>query len=92
MTKFSFPMASIAFLAIASGAAAAQANSPHTIEAWVTNADRSSLFQKLPEPLAFGAANNPRGPVIVIDAAQQMQPLDGFGFALTGGAPNSSSR
>ena len=86
MTKFSFPMASIAFLAIASGAAAAQANSPHTIEAWVTNADRSSLFQKLPEPLAFGAANNPRGPVIVIDAAQQMQPLDGFGFALTGGS------
>ena len=86
MTKFSFPIASIAFLAIASGAAAAQANSPHTIEAWVTNADRSSLFQKLPEPLAFGAANNPRGPVIVIDPAQQMQSLDGFGFALTGGS------
>jgi glucosylceramidase len=79
-------MASIAFLAIAYGAAAAQADSPHPIEAWVTNADRSSLFQKLPEPFVFGAANNARGSIIVIDAAQQMQPLDGFGFALTGGS------
>ena len=86
MTKFTLPIASIAFLAIASGAVAAQANLPHPIEAWVTNPDRSSLFQKLPEPLVFGAGNNARGPVIVIDPAQQMQSLDGFGFALTGGS------
>ncbi len=86
MTKFSLSIAPIAFLAIASGAVAAQADSSHPIEAWVTNPDRSSMFQKLPEPLVFGAANNPRGSVIVIDPAQQMQSLDGFGFALTGGS------
>jgi glucosylceramidase len=79
-------IASIAFLAVASGAVAAQANSANQIEGWVTNPDRSSLFQKLPEPLVFGAGNNARGGVIVIDPAQQMQSLDGFGFALTGGS------
>jgi len=79
-------IASIAFLAVASGAVAAQASSPNQIEGWVTNPDRSSLFQKLPEPLVFGAGNNARGSVIVIDPAQQMQSLDGFGFALTGGS------
>jgi glucosylceramidase len=79
-------IASIAFLAVASGAVAAQANSANQIEGWVTNPDRSSLFQKLPEPLVFGARNNVRGSVIVIDPVQQMQSLDGFGFALTGGS------
>ena len=86
MTKLTLPIASIAFLAVSSGAVAAQSNSPIRIEGWVTNADRSSLFQKLPEPLVFGAANSPRGSVIVIDPAQQMQSMDGFGFALTGGS------
>ena len=86
MTKFTPAIASIAFLAVSSGAVAAQSNSPIPIEGWVTNADRSSLFQKLPEPLVFGAANSPRGSVIVIDPVQQMQSLDGFGFALTGGS------
>ena len=59
---------------------------PDPIEAWVTNADRSSLFQKLPEPLAFGAANNPRGPVIVIDAAQQMQSARWIRVCVDGGS------
>ena len=84
--KITPTIASIAFLAVASGAVAAQANSPNQIEGWVTNPDRSSLFQKLPEPLVFGAGSNARGPVIGIDPAQQMQSLDGFGFALTGGS------
>ena len=79
-------IASIAFLAVASGAVAAQANSPNQIEGWVTNPDRSSLFAKLSQPIVFGAAGNARGATIVIDPAQQMQSLDGFGFALTGGS------
>jgi glucosylceramidase len=79
-------IALIVFLATASGTVAAQ-TTPARIEGWVTNQDRSSLFQKLPEPLAFGARNNARGgSVIVIDPAQQMQSMDGFGFALTGGS------
>ena len=86
MTKSTLTMASIAFLAIASGAVEAQSDSLNQIEGWVTNADRSSLFQKLPQALVFGAGNNARGPAIVIDPAQQMQSVDGFGFALTGGS------
>ena len=49
MMKSTTTMASIAFLAIASGSAAAQTISPIQIEGWVTNPDRSSLFQKLSE-------------------------------------------
>ena len=45
MTKSTLTIASIAFLAIASGAVQAQSEPPNQIEGWVTNADRSSLFQ-----------------------------------------------
>lgn len=55
------------------------------IEAWVTNPDRSSLFQRATETIPFRASPS-RGPVIVIDPAQQMQSIDGFGYALTGGS------
>ena len=84
--KITPSIALIAFLAVASGTVAGQANSPNQIEGWVTNPDRSLLFQKLPEAVVFGASSNARGAAIVIDPAQQMQPLDGFGFALTGGS------
>ena len=43
----------IAFLVVHSGLLAAQTNS---IEAWVTNPDRSPLFQKLPSHIPFRAA------------------------------------
>jgi glucosylceramidase len=86
MTKSTPTIASIAFLALTCGVVPAQTNSPNRLEAWVTNPDRSALFQKLPEPVAFGAGNNARGSLIVIDPAQQMQSMEGFGFALTGGS------
>lgn len=57
---------------------------PTQIESWVTNPDRSSLFQKQPDIVAFG--NGGRGTAIVIDDKQQFQEIDGFGFALTGGS------
>ena len=77
--------AAIVFLAVAAGILPAQTSSPNQVEAWVTNPDRSSLFQRLPDPVVFrnGSA---RGSAIVIDPAQQMQSIDGFGFALTGGS------
>jgi glucosylceramidase len=68
----------IAFLLVQAGLAQTQ------IEAWITNPDRSSLFQKSPEPIPFRSAAA-RGPLIVIDPAQRMQTIDGFGYALTGG-------
>jgi glucosylceramidase len=85
MRQISPTIAAIAFLAVACVAVSAQGNPNHQIEGWVTNPDRSSLFQKLPQPLIFGAGGA-RAPAIAIDPAQQMQTLDGFGFALTGGS------
>ena len=77
--------ARIAFPAAFAALLSAETTAVKPMEAWVTNPDRSSLFQKLPEPIPFrnGAA---RGPAIVIDPALRMQSVDGFGFALTGGS------
>ncbi len=56
------------------------------IEAWVTLPDRSALFEKQAETIAFSDRNTGRGgPAIVVDDGQQMQTIDGFGFAITGG-------
>jgi len=55
------------------------------IEAWITTADRSALFQRQPEKTAFGDKGG-WGPVIVVDEQQRYQEMDGFGFALTGGS------
>lgn len=85
MTKYIRTIASIAFLAVAAGVSPAQTSSPNQIEGWVTNPDRSSLFQKSPEPIVF-RNSGVRGAAIVVDPALQMQTLDGFGFALTGGS------
>lgn len=60
---------------------------PAKIEAWITNHDRSSLFSKQTEEIAFTERKGGRsGPAIVIDDFQEFQTMDGFGFALTGGS------
>ena len=72
----------IAFLLVHSGLLAAQTNS---IEAWVTNPDRSALFQKLPDPILFRAAPAEDRPSSSTRGLR-MQTIDGFGYALTGGS------
>jgi glucosylceramidase len=64
----------------------AQETNPVKIEAWITNADRSALFEKQSEPITFTTKTNQRGSTIVIDDSQRLQSIDGFGFALTGGS------
>ena len=60
---------------------------PERIESWITNRDRSALFEKQTEVVTFSDKNNGYGgSVIVIDDSHQMQTIDGFGFALTGGS------
>jgi glucosylceramidase len=60
---------------------------PGQIESWITNPDRSALFEKQTETVSFSEKNSGRGgSTIVIDDTQQMQTIDGFGFALTGGS------
>ncbi len=79
------PATLIAFLVVHAGLLSAQTAPPNPMEAWVTNPDRSSLFQKLPDPVPFRNAAA-RGTAIVVDPSQQMQSIDGFGYALTGGS------
>ncbi|MDP4210808.1 MAG: glycoside hydrolase family 30 beta sandwich domain-containing protein [Bacteroidota bacterium] len=74
-------------LAIGSNPLWAQNAEPIKIEAWVTNPDRSKLFEKQAETISFGSRDIRRGgAAIVIDEAQTLQSIDGFGFALTGGS------
>jgi glucosylceramidase len=54
-------------------------------ELWLTNTDKSVLFQRQSARLAFGTATN-SNPTIEVDEAQTFQPIDGFGYCLTGGS------
>jgi glucosylceramidase len=79
-------LTALALVALAAaGLSSAQSGAPAQVESWITTQDRSSLFQKQPNQIAFRAAAA-RGSVIVVDPRQQLQPIDGFGYALTGGS------
>jgi glucosylceramidase len=52
---------------------------------WLTKADRSVLFEQQKEPLTF-RTGEAAGTTITVDDKQHYQPIDGFGFALTGGS------
>lgn len=54
------------------------------VEFWLTNADRSVMFQKQNQNLSFSTATN-SFPVISVDSSQTYQGIDGFGYTLTGG-------
>src|SRR5258705_11703218 len=59
------------------------AHAQNDVSLWLTNSDRSALFQLQapPLPLATAPATNQ---VINGDVAKTYQTMDGFGFALTG--------
>jgi glucosylceramidase len=52
---------------------------------WLTNADKSALFEPQNPPLLFLKAAN-QNLTIDVDDKQTFQSIDGFGFALTGGS------
>lgn len=52
---------------------------------WLTNPDRSALFQRQPATLPLTDAASQQ-PVIEIDARQTYQSMEGFGYTLTGGS------
>lgn len=54
-------------------------------EVWLTNPDKSALFQKQSAPLVFSVATN-ANPTIEVDETTTYQTIDGFGFTLTGGS------
>jgi glucosylceramidase len=64
-----------------------------SVEAWLTTADQTLLFQRQ-APIAFGPVSkatttppaDPATPVITVDDATTYQTIDGFGYCLTGGS------
>jgi glucosylceramidase len=52
---------------------------------WLTTTDRSALFAQQSAPLHFAKAQD-QLPTVEVNDMQQFQPIDGFGFALTGGS------
>lgn len=55
------------------------------VEYWLTKNDKSVLFAKQKQHLSFGKENN-ENPTIAINDKEVYQPIDGFGYALTGGS------
>ncbi len=55
------------------------------VSVWLTNQDRSALFQLQTPPLNF-TNSPPSDLVIIVDDTKTYQSIDGFGFALTGGS------
>ncbi|WP_303310960.1 glycoside hydrolase family 30 beta sandwich domain-containing protein [Hymenobacter sp. BT730] len=63
-------------------------SSSTTAAFWLTNPDKSVLFQRQTPalPLEDAPAATPAGPTIDIDEKQTFQSIDGFGYCLTGGS------
>ena len=65
-------------------AAPLSARAQSDVSLWLTNSDRSALFQpQAPIPFTKSPSTSQ---VIDVDAAKTYQTIDGFGFALTGGS------
>jgi glucosylceramidase len=66
-------------------------SAPDSIAAWVTSADQSYLLQRQQECLYFNG-NSEDIPVISVNSEHSHQPIEGFGFSLTGGSAMLISR
>lgn len=64
---------------------------PSSLAVWLTSADQNFLFQRQAEDLHF-TDNANDFPMITVDAEQQYQVIEGFGFSLTGGSAMLISR
>jgi glucosylceramidase len=54
------------------------------VQAWITSADQVNLLYK--KSLAFATGRDDRFTTITIDATLDLQPIEGFGYTLTGGS------
>ena len=64
-------------------------NNPISI--WLTTADQSALLQPQTQSVWFSSQSSDL-PTLVVDPDQSFQPVDGFGFSLTGGSAMLISR
>jgi glucosylceramidase len=61
------------------------AHAQKDVSLWLTNPDRSALFQLQAPPIPFATAPATTQ-IIDVDSKKAYQTIDGFGFALTGGS------
>jgi len=61
------------------------AHAQKTVSLWLTNPDRSALFQLQTPPISFTTSAS-TNQIIDVDSKKTYQTIDGFGFALTGGS------
>jgi glucosylceramidase len=64
---------------------ASSAQAAPDAQLWLTTVDRSSVFALQPAALPFSDAGEAL-PAITVNDMQQFQPIEGFGFAVTGGS------
>ena len=76
-------MAGAALLAMVPFAAVAQRKGE--VAVWLTNPDKSALFERQKEVLHLTGGGD-RNPAIAVDDRRRYQQIDGFGYALTGGS------
>ncbi|HXJ03629.1 MAG TPA: glycoside hydrolase family 30 beta sandwich domain-containing protein [Candidatus Acidoferrum sp.] len=70
-------------------AAPLRAQKRRDVQFWLTNADKSALFEPQTPSLYFSGApsrDSAEKPAIIINDHKKFQTIDGFGFALTGGS------
>src|SRR5882757_339144 len=63
----------------------ASSHAQKSADLWLTNPDKSALFQLQKPALRFAKATT-KDPVIDVNDKQTFQTIDGFGFAVTGGS------
>jgi glucosylceramidase len=71
--------------ALAVASASSQSQKTGEVQLWLTNPDKSALFE-LQKPFLHFSEPAGEVPAIEIDDQQTFQVIDGFGFALTGGS------
>lgn len=79
------PLALILSAALLFSISTSRAQTTTNAGEWLTRVDRSALFAHQAGPLAFSDAGG-NLPVILVNDMQQYQPIEGFGFAVTGGS------
>ena len=73
-------------LLIVTALGACNADKPNTIEWWLTHTQDGSVLFEQQSDIVISSVNETDQPTIVIDDKQRFQPIDGFGFTLTGGS------
>jgi glucosylceramidase len=79
--RLAFTLCSVLLCSVIS----ARAQKSGEARVWLTTPDRSQLLTLQKDPLHFSASANTL-PTIDVNDDQQYQPIDGFGFAVTGGS------